>query len=581
MAIKEFRNIEEYAQPMPRMPMNMYPMGQVPDIGDQVSDHMKRHWLKYLLGGAVISRPSFKARSRMETSRKAMNSLGEIYKNHSYNKQVNLDRHRQLQNAIDSLDNQRAQIFIKANPKLKLKNMKDVKKFLMGQQQELLNQNKDIDAKIADLTPKLQDSISKYNSDKSDLGKRWFGNWMGGNDPDAQLSHFQAPDNTGMPSGNADYNLQFTDNPQPDQQSTAGQVLGDSSAGPNVTATGATPTKYNAMQHYQDLMTKMQNGQALSDKEEDWVKWATNHKDEFNKFHNATQTLQTTRYDQIPQETRNYLDSIGFKLSNATSMDHIYDTSTGQLRDQQKSNDPKVAADIAMGQFAGKGMQAEQAEKEANQDAAEKKAAAPDASENAVAAAGAQPEQTTQQPSTAGTQPNQTTSQPSLSDIMRTNNSRMTKASGELTGKGYSSRAGMGGKQPFTPQQKAGGVIGDSNININDLVGKYLFMDNEDESEDEDYEYHGSDGNESYSPKKRPSIGRHLGKILAVGGALGAAALGAGAIHGMANAHERNAHAFRELGDVNKAREHYARSNVLRSIDLIHKGKQAFSSPEE
>lgn len=523
MAIKEFRNIEEYAQPMPRMPMNMYPMGQVPDIGDQVSDHMKRHWLKYLLGGALISRPSFKARSKMETSRKAMNSLGEIYKNHSFQKQANLDQHKQLQTAIDSLDNQRAQIFMKANPHLKLKNMKDVKKYLIGQQQELMNQNANIDAKIADLTPKLQDSISKYNSDKADLGNRWFGNWMGGNDQDAQLSHFQAPDNTGLPGGNANYNLQFTDNPQPTQQSAAGQVLGDPSAGPTVNATGATPTKYNAMQHYQDIMNKMRNGQTVSDKERSWVEWATDNKQEFDKFHNATQLYQTTDWNNLPEDVRNYLKGRQFDLAKTTNMDHIYDVSTGELQNQQKANDPKVAADKDMGQYASRGKQVEDAE---NQDK-QKAAAAPAEHENAVATAGAKP--------------------------------------------GWA-------RDPSKPLAKP---MYQSNTNINDLVGKYLFMDNEDESEDEDYEYHGSDGHESYSPKKRPSIGRHLGKILAVGGALGAAALGAGAIHGMANAHERNAHAFRELGDVNKAREHYARSNVLRSIDLIHKGKQAFSSPEE
>lgn len=60
MAIKEIRYLEEYAAPpamggVPRMPMGMYPMGAVPSVPDQIDDHFRRHWLKYLLAGGWLA----------------------------------------------------------------------------------------------------------------------------------------------------------------------------------------------------------------------------------------------------------------------------------------------------------------------------------------------------------------------------------------------------------------------------------------------------------------------------------------------------------------------------------------------
>ena len=43
-------------QPIPRMPLNQYPMGAVPDIKDQVDDHVKRNWLKYLMAAGMLGR---------------------------------------------------------------------------------------------------------------------------------------------------------------------------------------------------------------------------------------------------------------------------------------------------------------------------------------------------------------------------------------------------------------------------------------------------------------------------------------------------------------------------------------------
>ena len=40
---------------VPRLPMGEYPMGMVPGVGDQFSDHFKRHWLKYLLAGGLLA----------------------------------------------------------------------------------------------------------------------------------------------------------------------------------------------------------------------------------------------------------------------------------------------------------------------------------------------------------------------------------------------------------------------------------------------------------------------------------------------------------------------------------------------
>ena len=43
-------------QPIPRMPLNQYPMGAVPDIKDQIDDHVKRNWLKYLMAAGMLGR---------------------------------------------------------------------------------------------------------------------------------------------------------------------------------------------------------------------------------------------------------------------------------------------------------------------------------------------------------------------------------------------------------------------------------------------------------------------------------------------------------------------------------------------
>lgn len=40
---------------VPRLPMGEYPMGMVPGVGDQFSDHFKRNWLKYLLAGGLLA----------------------------------------------------------------------------------------------------------------------------------------------------------------------------------------------------------------------------------------------------------------------------------------------------------------------------------------------------------------------------------------------------------------------------------------------------------------------------------------------------------------------------------------------
>ena len=46
--------------PMPRMPLNSYPMGMVPSVPDQLRDHLRRNWLLYLLGGGAILGPGLK-----------------------------------------------------------------------------------------------------------------------------------------------------------------------------------------------------------------------------------------------------------------------------------------------------------------------------------------------------------------------------------------------------------------------------------------------------------------------------------------------------------------------------------------
>ena len=43
-------------QPIPRMPLNQYPMGAVPGIKDQIDDHVKRNWLKYLMAAGMLGR---------------------------------------------------------------------------------------------------------------------------------------------------------------------------------------------------------------------------------------------------------------------------------------------------------------------------------------------------------------------------------------------------------------------------------------------------------------------------------------------------------------------------------------------
>ena len=80
--IKEILEYGAGPEPIPRLPMSAYPMGMVPGISDQISDHLRRNWLYYLLGGGMLFGPGISKKNKYLDSVNKRDSKIREYETH-------------------------------------------------------------------------------------------------------------------------------------------------------------------------------------------------------------------------------------------------------------------------------------------------------------------------------------------------------------------------------------------------------------------------------------------------------------------------------------------------------------------
>ena len=93
--------INEYGMPapgpatvVPQLDLDQYPMGAVPGVTDQLKDHLRRHWLKYLLAGGFFG---YHANKKFNNYNVALNHANLTQ--NAFNQMQNL--HNELKNNFD------------------------------------------------------------------------------------------------------------------------------------------------------------------------------------------------------------------------------------------------------------------------------------------------------------------------------------------------------------------------------------------------------------------------------------------------------------------------------------------------
>lgn len=589
--------INEYGEPapmppmMPRVPMNQYPMGMVPGIGDQISDHLKRNWWKYLLGAGMVAYPGIKkkaelnkAQNILDTSNAQRAAMRELYDPN--NSKLNTDQHaKDLLKAhgqewtpdpnIGSPDEQSKALHAKAQGLLQ-----QADDAHLGYQKDVAKAAQKVKNSIFGHIPIIgtpnDDQLTGYGLNTAQLNTinshpyTWNGqNQAYGINGTGINPNFNADihNNIMQDRANTEFTNQLNQHLATLQNTNASQEELNKAIDGLKTHLNDNPgliEKLGLTKQVNDaLNSQQQNNQQLQpsgyDKNKsilDNYSSFVNQKDEDGNFiHRYGGTSHVMQHDQTKDFILSNIDQFKIKDKDG-KLQPLTPASLESLLNKYKTDsehDPNTKEITKHGTFDHDGFW-----KEFN---SYNQHLIPNSSNNASNAG----------QSNVGTSlPNQT-----QNDIIAFvgNHSKYKPSDKQLHPDIISDiqkKFGSDGVK-FAIDQ-----FNESNIN-NIIFNDLNLTENEDQDMTREI---------NHWKNKIPDDGDHntdhwhvAKKILkGVGLAAGAVALGGGAAHLVGNAHEKNAEAFHQMGDTAAARSSQAKANVARSLDPIHHVKNMYGA---